>query len=397
MDRDSEEISGKSLRNIIGLGFVSFFTDVSTEMCFSVLPVFVLWELGATRAIFGLIEGLAEATSYVFRMLSGVVSDKLGKRKPLVFVGYAFSSVVKPLLSVARTWVDALIIRSGDRVGKGIRASPRDALLSEVAPERHIGKAFGLHRTLDQLGAIVGPALAFLLMPLIGMRGIFSFSFIPGLVALIILIFFVEEKKGRRQEARKTGNVMGVLRKEFLLLLLVITIFSVGAFNFSFILLRAGDLGITEAFIPIIYAIINITHTGVGIPAGALSDKIGKERVMLMGYATFFLTSLLCMTLVGEPSYALLIAAVYGIYFGIVETVQRALIPEYSSIDARATAYGIYYFVVGLSFLAANTIVGALWEYIGAQVAFTYSLIMSAAGIISMVSFLYVRDGVRKV
>jgi len=396
VDRDSEETSGKSLRNIIGLGFVSFFTDVSTEMCFSILPVFVLTELGATRAIFGLIEGLAEATSYIFRTLSGILSDKLGRRKPLVFVGYAFSSVVKPLLSVAKTWVDALIIRSGDRVGKGIRTSPRDALLSEVAPERHMGKAFGLHRTLDQLGAIVGPILAFLLMPLMGMRGIFSFSLIPGLVALIILIFFVEER-GKCQEARKTGSVMCVLRRELLLLLLVITIFSVGAFNFSFILLRAGDLGVPDAFIPIIYAIINITHTGVGIPAGALSDRIGKERVILMGYATFFLTSLLCMTLVGEPSYALLIAAAYGIYFGIVETVQRALIPEYSSTDARATAYGIYYFVVGLSFLAANTIVGALWEYIGAQAAFTYSLIMSAAGIIGMVSFLHVRDSVRKV
>jgi len=155
--------------------------------------------------------------------------------------------------------VDALIIRSGDRVGKGIRTSPRDALLSEVAPERHMGKAFGLHRTLNQLRAIVGPTLAFLLTPLMGMRGIFSFSFIPGLAAMIILIFFVEEK-GKRQEARKTGSVMGVLRREFLLLLLVITIFSVGAFNFSFILLRASDLGVPDAFIPIIYAIINITQ-----------------------------------------------------------------------------------------------------------------------------------------
>ena len=377
----------EGLRNVIALGFVSFFTDVSTEMVLGILPIFVLRELGATRAILGLIEGLAEATSHIFRMLSGVISDKLGRRKLLVFVGYAFSSVVKPFFSIATSWIDVLVIRFGDRVGKGVRTSPRDALLSESAPERHMGKAFGLHRTLDQLGAIVGPALAFVLIPLIGMRSIFWISFIPGFVALIILLFFVKEKVSKHREVKLSGNVKNVLRKDFVLLLLIVTIFSLGAFNFSFILLKAGQLGMPEAFIPIVYAVINITHTGIGIPAGALSDKVGEERVLLMGYVAFFFTSLLCMALGGSPSYALLIAAVYGVYFGIVETVQRALIPKYSSSELRATAYGVYYLVVGASFLVANIVVGTLWEYVGIQAAFSYSLIMSMTAVIGMATF----------
>jgi len=385
--RKNKEVSyAKGLRNVMALGFVSFFTDVSTEMILGILPQFIIEELKATRTIFGIIEGLAEAVSNILRMISGVLSDRLGKRKIMVFVGYASSNIVKPFFSVARTWTDALAIRVGDRVGKSVRTSPRDALLSESIPKEHMGKAFGIHRTLDQSGAIVGPVFALLLMSLIGvsMRDVFLLSFIPGFIALILLIFFVEERVGKRREVKIMGGVREVLHRDFVLLLTILAVFSIGAFNFSFVLLRADELGASGA---LIYAVINVAHTGIGIPAGALSDKIGKERVLIIGYVAFLFASIFCMTLKGSPFYAVLIAVVYGIYMGIAETVQRALIPEHTPSGLRATAYGVYYLIVGLCFLVANIVVGALWESYGINVAFTYSSITSTAAIIGITTF----------
>ena len=348
MTSDDQDRSASGVRNVIAMGFVSLFTDISSEMCFSILPTFVIRELGATTAILGLIEGSAEATSYISRMASGIASDRFRKRKPIVLVGYAFSTVVKPLFSRARVWADALTVRVADRVGKGVRTSPRDALLSESVPTKHMGKAFGVHRTLDQLGAILGPVFAAALIPIVGGRGVFGASFIPGLIALIILLFFVREAVRGPQMVKKTIRVREVLLGNFPWLLLVVAIFSLGAFNFSFVLLKAGEMGLPEALIPLVYAVINIAHTGAAIPAGILSDRIGGEFALLAAYAAFSATSLLCITLRWGNFYALLIAVAYGVYLGAARTVQRALVPQYSSADLRATAYGVYYLTIGV-------------------------------------------------
>ncbi|MFQ5712272.1 MAG: MFS transporter, partial [Candidatus Geothermarchaeales archaeon] len=342
------------------MGFVSFFTDVSTEMILGILPIFIVSELGATKAILGLIEGGAEALSHAFRAFSGIISDRIGRRKALVFIGYALSTVSKPFFAVARVWTDALFIRVGDRVGKGVRTSPRDALLSESVGAKQTGMAFGIHRSLDQAGAIVGPVLAFTLIPLMGFRDIFWLSFMPGAVAVAILLVFVRERAVRPKSVGVFKNVGDVLRGRFILLLVIIGVFSIGAFNFSFILIRAEDLGVAAGFIPLVYVVINIAHTAVGIPAGTLADRIGKERVLMLGYASFFLAALLGMSLTGNPLYAYLIAAVYGVYIGIAETVQRALIPDYSRSESRGTAYGLYYLTVGACFFIANSLFGAL-------------------------------------
>ncbi len=388
VDERKNRPSFSAFRNIIALGFVSLFTDVSSEMCFSILPQFIITELGSTEAVLGLIEGSGEATGYIFRMLSGFVSDKLRKRKLLIFIGYAASNIVKPFFSIARNWIDVLTIRIGDRIGKGIRTTPRDALLSETAPKKHMGSAFGVHRTLDQIGAIIGPVLAALLIPLVGLRGIFWISFFPGLIALVILMFFVKEKIGERQKVKVLSNVRAVLRREFAFLLFVVAVFSIGAFNFSFILLKAIELGVSENVTPIVYAVINVTYTLIGIPAGLLSDRVGKEQVLTLGYAVFFGTTLLCIVLEGNPLFAFLIAAVYGVYSGIIETIQRALIPRYAPSGLRATAYGVYYLVVGVSFFAANTAVGVLWTQVSMNIAFTYSLLTSIAAIVGMAAFI---------
>jgi len=378
----------KGFRNVLALGLVSFFTDASTEMCLSMLPVFFIYELGGGKALLGLMEGVAEGMSHILRVFSGILSDRFRRRKPLILAGYTISNLLKPWLSVARTWADAIAIRVGDRVGKGVRTAPRDALLSESVSGKVVGKAFGIHRTLDQAGAIVGPALAFLLLPFFGTRGIFLFSIVPGVLALVVLALFVSEvgQPTRRSESM-LRDVRLVLRGDFVKLLAIMALFSVGAFNFSFILVRAGELGVPETFIPLIYVAINVVHTAVAMPAGFLSDRIGREATLLIGYLAFSASAALLMALgYGAPN-ALTIAAVYGMYAGIVDTAQRAVLPKYSPPGLRGTAYGVYFLVVGLAFLAANSVFGALWQTFGMQAASAYSLATSMAASAALAVF----------
>ena len=360
---EEKKENSKFYRNVYALGFVSFFTDISTEMIFSILPSFILGLPGAGYAVLGFIEGLAEFLSYALRSVSGVFSDKFRRRKLLVFIGYAFSTLTKPLFAVVSTAFEVLIIRVSDRVGKAIRTSPRDALLSESVPEEQMGKVFGIHRTLDQLGAIIGPVLASSLILFLGVtvREIFWISFIPGSIALIILIFFVKEKVSKStSETKILQGVRLVLRGRFPLLLLVVGVFSIGAFNFSIILAKAEAIGIPEAIIPLVYATINITHVIVAIPSGMLSDKIGREKVLIMGYGTFLLSALFLSQRITSPAYIFLVALIYGLYMGIGETIQRAMIPKYAPAELKGTAYGLYYLVVGTGFFIANAVVGAL-------------------------------------
>ncbi|MEM2130101.1 MAG: MFS transporter [Candidatus Bathyarchaeia archaeon] len=379
-----------SRRNIFALGFVSFFTDVSSEMVFSILPAFLLSLPGGSRAVLGLVEGTAEALSYTLRAISGVFSDKIRKRKLLVLVGYSISNVAKPFFALAKAPLEVLIIRVSDRVGKAVRTSPRDVLLSESASERHRGAAFGLHRTLDQAGAIIGPIAASLLMITLGftMQEVFWFSLIPGTVALLLLVFFVKEKTSKLQgDFKLLAGVRSVLKGKFAWLLVIVGFFSLGAFNFSFVLLNAQQAGIANSFIPLVYAVVNLAHTVTAIPAGVLSDRVGKEKVMLLGFSLFLCSAFLILVLPVNGFNALVVATVYGVYFGIVETTQRALIPEYVDANLKGTAYGIYYFVVGLAFFASNAIVGSLWEYFGSTIAAAYSAIVSLLAVIMLTVF----------
>ena len=388
---EKSEKSAASLRNVFALGIVSFFTDISSEMVFSVLPAFILGLSGGSQAVLGLIEGIAEALSYSLRSISGIFSDKFRRRKVIVLIGYAVSNTIKPLFYVAQTIIETAIIRICDRVGKAIRASPRDALISESVPEKRMGAVFGLHRTLDQLGAILGPVLASSLMLFLGftMRDIFWISFIPGSIALIVLIIFVKEKVATTSgEIRILQGMKMVLKGRFPLLLLRVGIFSLGAFNFSVILSQAENIGMVEALIPMVYAIINLAHTAIAIPAGILSDRIGREKVLIMGYIAFLTSALLLSAPYANPLYIFLIALVYGVYVGIVETIQRAIVPRYASTELKGTAYGLYYLTVGSAFFIANATFGSLWQYIGPIAAVSYSGVTSITAIIGMIVFL---------
>jgi MFS family permease len=389
------------MRNVIALGLVSFFTDFSTEMILGILPLFIVTNLGAPKAILGGIEGSAELISYAFRMVSGSLSDRLRKRKIFVLAGYGLSTISKPFFAVSTGWVDAFLVRAGDRVGKGLRTAPRDALIADSIPESVSGKAFGIHRTIDQMGAIVGPVAAFALLQVIDIRGIFLVSLIPGAVAVIILVFIVKEVAAIKKilsnvnvtatTTTMLANFGNVLKgnRPFVTLLLISGIFSLGAFNYSFILLKASELGVGKTTIPLVYAVINISHTAIGFPSGLLADRIGKEKVLIIGYGVFIVsTVLMSILVVSNFLYAYILAAVFGVYVGISETLQRAIIPRYIASELRGTAYGIYNVVVGTGFFASNVIFGFLWDKYSLNAAVLYSIVLALAAVIGMFVFI---------
>jgi len=381
----------KSKKNIYALGFTSFFTDLSSEMVLSLLPTFIISLPGSSPALLGLIEGIAEALSYSMRAISGLFSDKLGKRKSIVLIGYALSNIVKPFFGAANSVYEALTIRVFDRIGKGVRTAPRDALICDSTSEENRGAAFGLHRTLDQAGAILGPLLASGLLIFLGysIREVFWASIIPGLAALMILIFFVKEQNCKKDtKFTFSKGIKKVMQKDFLWLLIIVSVFSLGAFNFSFILLYGSEVGISSNFIPLLFALVNVAHVIVAIPAGLLADRIGREKMLFVGYSIFLAVTLTIF--IGPASYfvALLVAVLFGLYQGIVNTVTRAMIPKYVKTNLVGTAYGMYYLVAGFSFLLANIIMGLLWSNFGPNLSVLYSVALTITSLLGFAIFI---------
>jgi len=379
-------------KNVVNLGIVSMFTDMSTEMILGVLPFFVISQLGATKELLGLMEGAAEFLNHIFRVFSGMISDRIARRKPLVLVGYGLSTLAKPLFAVATTWTDAFTVRLTDRVGKGIRTSPRDALISESVKEARSGRAFGLHRSADQIGAIVGPVLAFLLLPAFGVRGLFLISLVPGFLSVIVLLFFVQDRRGARAPTNVFKNAKTVLTKRFGVFLVVMGVFALGAYNFSFVLVKAGSLGVDNGTIPLVYATLNVATVLTGLPSGLLADKYGKDRFLIAGFGIFFASSLAGLLVTEGALLAFPIAFIYGAYLGISDTLQRALVPSFVSNELKGTAYGVYYLVIGVCSLVANLVFGALWDLFSVSAAFEYSLVLSAAAIIGLTGLVVFRS-----
>ncbi len=384
-------------RNVLRLGYVSLFTDISTEMILGVLPVnFIIDQLGATASLLGLIEGVAEAANYVFRVFAGLLTDKVGRRKPFVLIGYGLSTIAKPLFAATTSLGQALSVRVVDRAGKGMRTSPRDALISDSIPPSQAGKGFGLHRSLDQVGAVLGPFLAFILLPVIGLRQLFLVSFIPGAIAVVILLLFVTDARAPARRSRIMENIRAVLTREFVLLLGALGVFAVGAYNFSFVLLEASLLGVQEGLIPLVYAVLNVATVILGIPAGLLADRIGKLPVLCVCYLVFLGTSLGGFLLSGYWLFAFVIAFLYGSYLSISDTVQRAIIPDLTKPELKGTAYAVYYSVIGAGALFANTIFGTLWTSLGPSAAFEFSITTSAFGVIALIVFSFGRNSLSR-
>jgi MFS family permease len=391
MGNQEENEAQLGFRNVIRLGYVSLLTDVSSEMIFAVLPIFIVTQLGATVGVLGIIEGTAEAFNNLLRIFSGILTDRMSRRKPLVLLGYGLSSFAKPLFAVATSWTQAFAVRVTDRAGKGMRTSPRDALISDSIKKSQAGRAFGVHESLDQVGAVLGPLVAFVAIPFIAIRGIFWLSFIPGLGSLIILLFFVKDSRRSSEKSNVFASARIVLNREFVVLLVVLSVFAVGAYDYSFILLDASALGVNVSGIPLVYTVLNLATVIISVPVGMLADRIGKAKTLIIGYLLFLVTSAAGLILSGSWVYAFLIAFLFGGYFSISDSVSRALIPDFTKPELKGTAYALYYVMVGICALVSNSAFGFLWTAIGRSVAFEYSIVTSLIGAATLIVFITAR------
>jgi MFS family permease len=373
-DRDrsgapSERATGLG-QNVYALAAVSFFTDVSSEMIYPLLPVFLTSVLGASAGFIGAIEGAAESTAALLKLASGWWSDRIRKRKVFVVVGYTLASVVRPLVAAAQSAVQVLLIRVSDRVGKGLRNSPRDALIADSVHPAMRGRAFGLRSAADNAGALLGPLIAFAILKWGGMslRTVFWLSAIPGALAIAVAVFGVREVARHTATGKKTDLKTG-LGGRFWAFLVVIFVFTLGNSTDAFLLLRAKDLGVPVALAPILWALLNGVKSISNVPGGSLSDRIGRRPTLIAGWIVYAIVYFL-FARASHAWHAWALFAAYGVFFGLTEGAELALIADVAPKARRGSAYGWYYLAIGIGALPASLIFGAVWDRFGAPVAF---------------------------
>jgi MFS family permease len=352
-------------RVVKSLGWVSLFTDVATEMVYPLLPVF-LQSIGAGAQALGLMEGIAESVSAVVKWFSGRSSDGRS-RKPFVLAGYALATVVRPLLAVATSAWHVIAIRTTDRIGKGIRSAPRDALVAHSVPPERRGHAFGFHNMMDNLGAAGGPLIAFALVQGLGwpLRTVFAITLLPGLLAVAVIVWGVKEPEVATSPLAHAGpGTVGrtALPRKLRAYLALVALFTLGASADSFLMLRMSDLGLAAGWIPIAWISLNASKAVLNIPGGKLSDRFGRARTQVAGwivYATAY--ALFPMTRSIPGTWALLVG--YGAYYGLTEGGEKALVADLAPAESRGRAYGALHAVTGLAVLPANAVFGVLYAH----------------------------------
>jgi MFS family permease len=382
--------------NIFFLGLVSLLTDVSSEMIFTLVPLVVLNVLKGSAVDVGLIGGLSESFDAIFRIFSGRISDRVKKRKLLAIIGYGFSTLCKPFMLLANVWGGVLAVRFGDRVGKGIRTSPRDALIADSVTLEKRGKGFGIHRAMDTTGAVLGLAIAAIIIYVSqgsglvlsreSYRWMVILGIIPAVLAVLILLAFVREKGLPKNTAAKdaadakTASVTAAppaFSKQFKIFLVIMAIFTLGNSSDFFVILRAQNLGTNVLDITLMLVLFNITYVACSVPAGMLSDRFGRKWLITIGWTIYALVYL--GFAVSNSAWSMwLLFACYGIYYGIVEGVAKAFVADLVPAERRGTAYGYFQGLVGLILLPASVLAGWLWEkvspatpfYLGAGLAF---------------------------
>ena len=381
--------------NVFFLGMVSLLTDVSSEMIFTLLPLFLSNVLRAGTPIIGLIGGLSESTDAIFRIFSGWFSDRIGKRKSLAVLGYSISTVAKPFMYLAASWGAVLAIRFSDRVGKGIRTSPRDALVADSVSAGERGKGFGLHRTMDTFGAVLGVAIAAIIVYLVQSGGLelslntyqwlVLVGVIPAVLAILVLLIFVRERGRKPSPDSHRGLTLNRLTAgfdtRFKIFLAVMAVFTLGNSSDFFVILRAQNLGSPVIYVVLMLVLFNVTYAATSLPAGMLSDKLGRRRVITLGWFIYALVYL-GFAMASELWQVWLLFACYGVYYGMVEGVARAFVADLVPSEKRGTAYGLYHGVVGITLLPASLIAGWLWQayspaapfFFGAGLAFVAML-----------------------
>jgi MFS family permease len=378
-------------RNVIALGVVSFFTDVSSEMIYPLLPVFLTVTLGADAAFVGAIEGAAETTAALLKLASGWWSDKVQRRKPLVVIGYTIASIARPLVAIAQSATQVLGIRLTDRVGKGLRNAPRDALIAESVDPSIRGRAFGFHRAMDNAGGVVGPLIAFAALSgmFASLRTVFWLSAIPALMAVLVLLFFVRDVPRTARASGKDAKGLDLRRPmgaRFWQVLGVIFLFTLGNSTDAFLLLRANQLGVPVALAPILWAALHVVKTASNVPGGVLSDRVGRRPTLIAGWLLYALVYF-GFARAGTAWQAWALFAGYGLYFGLTEGSERALVADMVPLESRGTAYGWYNLAIGLGALPASLLFGFVWDRAGAPVAFVMgaSLALAAAAAMTLV------------
>lgn len=361
-------------RNVWILSITSYLTDVSSEMLFNLLPLFLVNVLGVRTAVVGLIEGIAEATASLMKLASGALSDYLENRKTLTVIGYGLSALVKPLLYFANSWVWVLGVRFADRIGKGIRTSPRDALLADSTPEDRRGLAFGLHRSADTAGALTGLIIAALIvwttqsvaaeLDRETFQKVVLASIIPAFLAVILLVLGVREVSSSQEVETKHRFRFSGLNRRFWMFLIVLAIFTLGNSADAFIILRAQERGLNVLQVLGMLITFTFIYSVLSSPAGALSDRIGRRNVLLAGWLVYGLIYLgFARSMTGTQIW--LFYGVYGLYYALTEGASRAFVADLVPQVQRGTAYGLYHASIGLAALPASLIAGLLWQGIG--------------------------------
>ncbi len=378
-------------RPVFILGIVSFLTDVSSEMVYPLVPLFLTSVLGAPLTAVGLIEGLAEGGASLFKTVGGWASDRLRMRRPLVMAGYALSAVAKPLLAAAYIWPVALLVRFGDRAGKGVRTAPRDALVAEVTPLKQRGRAFGFHRAADTLGAVVGPAVALGLLALFSdnFRLIFILAFIPA-VAGVALVSLVKERPPPPAAAGATTSTWRGMGAGFYVFLGVSLVFALGNSSDVFLLLRAKDVGLSNSEVILSYMLFNLVYAVVAMPAGIASDRLGRRNVIGVGFAVFAAVYV-GFGLAGGEAVIWPLFAVYGLHMALTEGVGRAFVADFVPSDRRATALGLYQGAMGAMILLSSVIAGALWDIVDPAAPF---FLGAATALLALAALLILRPQV---
>ncbi len=369
--------------NIFFTGITSFFTDTTTKMIYAIMPLFLL-SIGATKTELSLIEGVAESTASILKALSGWWSDKIGKNKPFMVVGYIFTALISPLFAFVTTPLQVLMLRFTERIGKGIRTAPRDSLIAGSAGEGKKGRGFGFHKAMDNSGAIIGPLLAFAVLSAFpgAYRKVFLLSAVPGLLGVLVIVIFVKEIKKCKDTLPKNIR-WSDFPTSYYLFLGIAFIFTLGNSTDALLLVKANDIGIKAMYIPLVYLVFNAVSVIFAVPAGILSDKYGRKKLIVFGYLLYSVIYF-GFGRTTDKATIILLFALYGLYSAATDGVQKALVSDLIDQNKRGTGLGIYNSLIGITLLPASIIAGVLYDkvdngapfYFGAAMALFAAILM---------------------
>ena len=376
-------------RGVWALGFVSMFMDISSEMIHALFPIYLVTVLGASMVTVGFIEGIAEATALITKVFSGAISDWLGRRKLLVVIGYGLAAFTKPVFPLATSIGWFVGARFVDRIGKGIRGAPRDALIADIAPEHMRGATFGLRQSLDTIGAFVGPLLAIglMLLTMNNFKLVFWIAVVPAFIAFALLVFGVEEPKKATtvKDAKPRMQLSDVKRLTgpFWVVVGIAAIFTLGRFSEAFLILKAQNVGMPIALVPVVMVVMNIVYAFVSYPAGALSDRIGRNAILFAGIGMLVVADLILAFGTTVP-VVLLGVVFWGLHMGLTQGLLATLVADKAPEDLRGTAFGMFNLASGVAMLAASIIAGGLWDAYGPRMTFLAGAAFTAIALIGL-------------